>query len=178
MESHRVLQETAYPSLAYGLFGLGRFLQQIPDSYKRVIFMSICGSIWLSLDTPSQVAEAQDVSNDSQFCFHRNLNKPHKINGLENHKKLLAFAFHGISHWQQGEAKYGKIVFNWWLCVRNWWIGVRVTRMRVRVRRIRGRSRLVESVHDLVESAFENGGLCKGRSRCQCCVLQMAASKF
>ena len=51
MEPHRVLQETAYPSLAYGLFGLGRFLQQIPDSYKRVIFMSICGSIWLSLDT-------------------------------------------------------------------------------------------------------------------------------
>ena len=50
MEPHRVLQETAYPSLAYGLFGLGRFLQQIPDSYKRVIFMSICGSIWLSLD--------------------------------------------------------------------------------------------------------------------------------
>jgi hypothetical protein len=38
MEPHRVLQETAYPSLAYGLFGLGRFLQQIPDSYKRVIF--------------------------------------------------------------------------------------------------------------------------------------------
>lgn len=51
MEPHRVLQETAYPSLAYGLFGLGRFLQQIPDSYKRVIFMSICGSIRLSLDT-------------------------------------------------------------------------------------------------------------------------------
>lgn len=51
MEPHRVLQETAYPSLAYGLFGLGRFLQQIPDSYKRVIFMSICGSIWLSLDS-------------------------------------------------------------------------------------------------------------------------------
>ena len=50
MEPHRVLQETAYPSLAYGLFGLGRFLQQIPDSYKRVIFMSICGSIRLSLD--------------------------------------------------------------------------------------------------------------------------------
>ena len=45
-----MLQETAYPSLAYGLFGLGRFLQQIPDSYKRVIFMSICGSIRLSLD--------------------------------------------------------------------------------------------------------------------------------
>lgn len=44
-------QETAYPSLAYGLFGLGRFLPQIPDSYKRVIFMSICGSIRLSLDT-------------------------------------------------------------------------------------------------------------------------------
>ena len=48
-----MLQETAYPSLAYGLFGLGRFLQQIPDSYKRVIFMSICGSIRLSLDTSS-----------------------------------------------------------------------------------------------------------------------------
>ena len=47
------LNETAYPSLAYGLFGLGRFLQQIPDSYKRVIFMSICGSIRLSLDTLS-----------------------------------------------------------------------------------------------------------------------------
>ena len=55
MEPHRVLQETAYPSLAYGLFGLGRFLQQIPDSYKRVIFMSICGSIWLSLDTPEWI---------------------------------------------------------------------------------------------------------------------------
>ena len=54
MEPHRVLQETAYPSLAYGLFGLGRFLQQIPDSYKRVIFMSICGSIWLSLDRLEQ----------------------------------------------------------------------------------------------------------------------------
>ena len=51
MEPHRVLQETAYPSLAYGLFGLGRFLQQIPNSYKRVIFMSICGSNWLSLDS-------------------------------------------------------------------------------------------------------------------------------
>lgn len=51
MEPHRVLQETAYPSLAYGLFGLGRFLPQIPDSYKRVIFMSICGSIRLSLDS-------------------------------------------------------------------------------------------------------------------------------
>ena len=51
MEPHRVRQETAYPSLAYGLFGLGRFLPQIPDSYKRVIFMSICGSIRLSLDT-------------------------------------------------------------------------------------------------------------------------------
>lgn len=50
MEPHRVRQETAYPSLAYGLFGLGRFLPQIPDSYKRVIFMSICGSIRLSLD--------------------------------------------------------------------------------------------------------------------------------
>ena len=33
MEPHRVLQETAYPSLAYGLFGLGRFLPQILDSY-------------------------------------------------------------------------------------------------------------------------------------------------
>lgn len=51
MEPHRVRQETAYPSLAYGLFGLGRFLPQIPDSYKRVIFMSICGSIRLSLDS-------------------------------------------------------------------------------------------------------------------------------
>lgn len=51
MEPHRVRQETAYPSLAYGLFGLGRFLLQIPDSYKRVIFMSICGSIRLSLDS-------------------------------------------------------------------------------------------------------------------------------
>ena len=50
MEPHRVRQETAYPSLAYGLFGLGRFLPQIPDSYMRVIFMSICGSIRLSLD--------------------------------------------------------------------------------------------------------------------------------
>lgn len=50
MEPHRVRQETAYLSLAYGLFGLGRFLPQIPDSYKRVIFMSICGSIQLSLD--------------------------------------------------------------------------------------------------------------------------------
>lgn len=50
MEPHRVRQETAYPSLAYGLLGLGRFLPQIPDSYKRVIFMSICGSIRLSLD--------------------------------------------------------------------------------------------------------------------------------
>ena len=54
MEPHRVLQETAYPSLAYGLFGLGRFLQQIPDSYKRVIFMSICGSIRLSLDSTAR----------------------------------------------------------------------------------------------------------------------------
>ena len=63
MEPHRVLQETAYPSLAYGLFGLGRFLQQIPDSYKRVIFMSICGSIWLSLDTgeDSRTRARQDV---------------------------------------------------------------------------------------------------------------------
>ena len=51
MEPHRVRQETAYLSLAYGLFGLGRFLPQIPDSYKRVIFMSICGSIQLSLDS-------------------------------------------------------------------------------------------------------------------------------
>lgn len=50
MEPYRVRQETAYPSLAYGLFGLGRFLPQIPDSYMRVIFMSICGSIRLSLD--------------------------------------------------------------------------------------------------------------------------------
>lgn len=54
MEPHRVRQETAYPSLAYGLFGLGRFLLQIPDSYKRVIFMSICGSIRLSLDIYSE----------------------------------------------------------------------------------------------------------------------------
>lgn len=59
MEPHRVLQETAYPSLAYGLFGLGRFLQQIPDSYKRVIFMSICGSIWLSLDTQNLLKHLQ-----------------------------------------------------------------------------------------------------------------------
>ena len=68
MEPHRVLQETAYPSLAYGLFGLGRFLQQIPDSYKRVIFMSICGSIWLSLDIPGgceqgSAGEAQQRSS-------------------------------------------------------------------------------------------------------------------
>ena len=60
MEPHRVLQETAYPSLAYGLFGLGRFLQQIPDSYKRVIFMSICGSIWLSLDRKSMFLPGED----------------------------------------------------------------------------------------------------------------------
>ena len=57
MEPHRVRQETAYPSLAYGLFGLGRFLPQIPDSYMRVIFMSICGSIRLSLD----IAERKQV---------------------------------------------------------------------------------------------------------------------
>ena len=29
-----------------------RVLQEIPDSYKRVIFMSICGAIRLSLDSP------------------------------------------------------------------------------------------------------------------------------
>gem|GEM_PF-5043723 len=63
MEPHRVLQETAYPSLAYGLFGLGRFLQQIPDSYKRVIFMSICGSIRLSLDNSFPISDLEtDVS--------------------------------------------------------------------------------------------------------------------
>ena len=61
MEPHRVLQETAYPSLAYGLFGLGRFLQQIPDSYKRVIFMSICGSIWLSLDSAVKLCNGPTI---------------------------------------------------------------------------------------------------------------------
>lgn len=61
MEPHRVLQETAYPSLAYGLFGLGRFLQQIPDSYKRVIFMSICGSIRLSLDSRGDHSEKKSI---------------------------------------------------------------------------------------------------------------------
>ena len=60
MEPHRVRQETAYPSLAYGLFGLGRFLPQIPDSYKRVIFMLICGSIRLSLDISTFKAEIAD----------------------------------------------------------------------------------------------------------------------
>lgn len=74
MEPHRVLQETAYPSLAYGLFGLGRFLQQIPDSYKRVIFMSICGSIWLSLDNlvePSRRTCMLYIEPDGELVLRR-----------------------------------------------------------------------------------------------------------
>lgn len=59
---------------------------------------------------PSQVAKAQDVSNDSQFCFHCNLNKPRKINGLENHKKLLAFALRGLAFALGG-----------FEAVRDWW---------------------------------------------------------